>query len=184
MTFTLNSRKWHVFRVFLRGPVKEKRTRSTHSPKKMRFDIASELARLREIHAAQRGSSEASLRSASFRATYAPYTSGGQRPHWGQRPQRPQRPQWGLWPLWPSRAIRHSIGARRSPAACGPRHGTLSSPTRRSADVIDLYSEAPVTGGRVLRSRSSTRRTVRSSGLRRLWRLCATTRLKVALSTF
>jgi len=34
---------------------------------------------------------------------------------------------------------------------CGPRHGTLSSPTRRSADVIDLYSEAPVTGGRVLR---------------------------------
>ena len=82
-------------------------------------------------------------------------------------------PEGPVGPLAPLDASSDST-SRRSPAACGPRHGTLSSPTRRSADVIDLYSEAPVTGGRVLRFKVPFVHTTGGTffrRLRRLWRL-------------
>jgi hypothetical protein len=160
-----------VVRVFFwRGPVKEKEMSlfgPAHSQKKMRFDIASELARLREIHAAlwppgphlprsagpQRGSAGPQRpQITALSEAHMHHTRGGARGARGHSgPSGPLK-------RFDIASELDGVPRKHNPYGyvwTAPRYSLITHAAFRACngkpDVIDLYSEAPLTGGRVLR---------------------------------
>jgi hypothetical protein len=132
----------------------------------MRFDIASELARLREIHAAQWGS--AGPRSAGpLSEPRMHHTRVGARGPTGARgPRGPSDPSGPSGASGPSGPLERfdiaseldGVPQKHNPYGyvwTAPRYSLITHAAFRARngkpDVIDLHSEAPLTGGRVLR---------------------------------